>query len=262
MKPACLFCFLVSFAAGVPAQQTEAAAPTLTVRSTLVLAPVLVKTKKGQVIFDLTAEDFLVTDNGVLQNPTLVQDTDSQPLALAIVVETGGAGALHLSDYRQLDAILDSLVGGVEHRVSLIGFDSAPHLLTVFTPDTTVVSGQLASLMTRLADFMEKEQVRRSQMMAALTYPMVLIGVAVLAVTFLLVFVIPMLSGVFKDLGAALPLPTVLLLPRLVIPLDAARRAAPRRAARPRRPAPARRAAAGRMLCGASRTGGIRSTSF
>ena len=74
------------------------------------------------------------------------------------------------------------------------------------------VSGQLASVMTRLADFMEKEQVRRSQIMAALTYPLVLVSVAVLAVTFLLVWVIPMLSGVFKDLGSSLPLPTVLLL--------------------------------------------------
>lgn len=74
------------------------------------------------------------------------------------------------------------------------------------------VSGQLSGVMTRLADFMEKEQVRRSQITAALTYPMVLIGVAVLAVTFLLVFVIPMLSGVFKDLGSQLPLPTVILL--------------------------------------------------
>lgn len=74
------------------------------------------------------------------------------------------------------------------------------------------VSGQLSSVMTRLADFMEKEQVRRSQILAALTYPMVLIGVAILAVTFLLTFVIPKLSGVFKDMGAALPAPTVMLL--------------------------------------------------
>jgi type II secretory pathway component PulF len=74
------------------------------------------------------------------------------------------------------------------------------------------VSGQLASVMSRLADFLEKEQVRRSQIMAALTYPMVLISVATLAVTFLLTFVIPKLSGVFNGLGAALPLPTVLLL--------------------------------------------------
>src|SRR5581483_7817449 len=40
------------------------------------------------------------------------------------------------------------------------------------------VSGQLASVMERLAAFLEKEAVRRSQIMAALTYPMVLISVA------------------------------------------------------------------------------------
>lgn len=74
------------------------------------------------------------------------------------------------------------------------------------------VSGQLAGVLMRLADFLEKEQVRRSQIMAALTYPAVLITVAVLAVAFLLVWVIPQLSGVFKDMGSALPLPTQALL--------------------------------------------------
>lgn len=74
------------------------------------------------------------------------------------------------------------------------------------------VSGQLAGVMTRLADFLEKEQVRRSQILAALTYPAVLITVAIVAVTFLLTFVIPRLQDVFKDMGAALPLPTRMLL--------------------------------------------------
>jgi VWFA-related protein len=146
MSPACISCLLICLASGAPAQKTEPGTPTLTVRSTLVLAPVLVKTKEGQVVFNLSADDFLLTDNGVSQNVTLVQDTDSQPLALAVVVETGGAGALHLSDYQQLDAILDALAGGAEHRVALIGFDSSPHLLTPFTPDTAVASDRLASL--------------------------------------------------------------------------------------------------------------------
>lgn len=74
------------------------------------------------------------------------------------------------------------------------------------------VSGQLAGVLMRLADFLEKEQVRRSQIMAALTYPAVLISVAALAVTFLLTWVIPQLSGVFKEMGSALPLPTKVLL--------------------------------------------------
>jgi VWFA-related protein len=152
MRPARILCLFSCLAATrapaqqTPAQQAETAPTKLTVQSTLVLAPVLVKTRERQVILTLTADDFRLTDNGVPQNLTLVQDTDSQPLALAIVVETGGAGARHLADYGQLDAILDALVGGVEHRVAVIGFDSGPHLLKPFAPDLDVASRQLTDL--------------------------------------------------------------------------------------------------------------------
>jgi VWFA-related protein len=145
----CLLPWLVAVSAPAqqtPKQQVENEQPTLTVQSTLVLAPVLAKTRTGQVILKLTADDFRLTDNGVPQKLTLVQDTDSQPLALAIVVETGGAGASHLADYGQLDAILDALVGGVPHRVALIGFDSRPHLLKPFASNTDIASRELENL--------------------------------------------------------------------------------------------------------------------
>jgi VWFA-related protein len=112
----------------------------------LVQAPALVKTKAGQVMLKLAADDFFLTDNGVPQALTLDRGTDLEPLALAVVVETGGAGANHLVDYQQLDAILDALVGGVEHRVAVVGFDSKPHLLRPFEPGTAHASQQLASL--------------------------------------------------------------------------------------------------------------------
>ncbi|HUB20058.1 MAG TPA: VWA domain-containing protein [Acidobacteriaceae bacterium] len=119
---------------------------TLTVESRLVEVPVLVKTKSGQVVFALTAKDFAVSDDGAPQTIRLEEDTDREPLALAVVVETGGAGARHLADYEQLDAILDALVGNVEHRVALIGFDSKPHLVVGFTHQTDAVSEQLSRL--------------------------------------------------------------------------------------------------------------------
>jgi len=74
------------------------------------------------------------------------------------------------------------------------------------------VSGQLSGVMTRLAEFLEKEAVRRSQILSALTYPAVLIMVAISAVVFLMTFAIPRLAPVFKDMGADLPLPTTLLM--------------------------------------------------
>jgi VWFA-related protein len=128
------------------AQESVSAQPAITVRSTLVMVPVFVNTKKGQPVFDLDADDFRLTDNAVQQTLTLEKDTDSQPLALAVVVETGGAGVNHLSDYQGLESILDALIGDVEHRVALVGFDSAPHLIIPFTQKTEDVSRALATL--------------------------------------------------------------------------------------------------------------------
>jgi VWFA-related protein len=149
MKSACtvslLLCLTPLFIWGQQSG-TDPDQPTLTVRSTLVQVPVLVKNKTGRVVFELTADDFLVTDNGVRQKTTLDADTDSQPLALAIVVETGGAGAQHLRDYGQLDSVLDALIGNVEHRIAIIGFDSVPHLLMPFAPRTADASQQLVGL--------------------------------------------------------------------------------------------------------------------
>jgi VWFA-related protein len=147
MRSACTLTLLLCVPAlGVRAQQSDTGQPTLTVRSTLVEVPVLVKAPGGQTVFELTAGDFVLTDDGIPQHLTLDPDTDWQPLALAICVETGGAGARHLMDYSALDAILDALLGNVEHRVAVIGFDSAPRLLMSFSPDTAAASQQLASL--------------------------------------------------------------------------------------------------------------------
>jgi hypothetical protein len=94
----------------------------------LVLVPVLVKTKAGEVVFSLTADDFILTDDRVPQPLQIELDTDSQPLALAVIVQTGGQGGFHLRDYRDLGAVLAAVIGDVPHRVAVIGFDSKPRV--------------------------------------------------------------------------------------------------------------------------------------
>lgn len=128
------------------AQQGDQAPPAVKVRSNLVMVPVFVSMKRGQAVLDLTGNDFVLTDNGIPQIVTLEEDTDSQPLALAIVVETGGDGATHLADYRELDSILDALVGNVERRVAVIAFDGKPHLVAPFSSKTEDASRALAGL--------------------------------------------------------------------------------------------------------------------
>src|SRR5437879_5548826 len=103
MKFVCALIFLFFVTPPGVAQESQSSQSKLTVHSTLVMAPVFVTTKDGHIVFNLEAEDFRLTDNGVPQLVRLEQDTDSEPLALAVVVETGGAGASHLNEYRELD---------------------------------------------------------------------------------------------------------------------------------------------------------------
>jgi VWFA-related protein len=120
--------------------------PTLATRSNLVIVPVLVKSKAARIIFLLTADDFILRDNGVSQAVRIEEGALGQPLALAVIVQTGGQGAAHLHDYRNLGAILDAVIGGVSHRVAVIAFDSKPRIEQDFTPDTDTAAETIAGL--------------------------------------------------------------------------------------------------------------------
>jgi hypothetical protein len=121
-------------------------AASITVSSSLVIVPALVRAKSGQLIYTLKANDFILTDDGIEQNLRLEENTGDQPLALVIVVETGASGAAHLDDYRNLAAMLDSMVGRVEHKVAVVGFDSTPTLLHGFTPNLDFITHSLNEL--------------------------------------------------------------------------------------------------------------------
>jgi VWFA-related protein len=108
--------------------------------------PTLIKTASGEPVFGLTANDFIVTDDGIEQKLSLQEGTDSQPLALVIVVQTGGAGGRRLDSYRRLGPLLDSIVGAVPHHVAVVGFDSKPHIEAEFTADLNHVAEVMANL--------------------------------------------------------------------------------------------------------------------
>ena len=114
--------------------------------STLVLVPALVKTKSGETVFSLSANDFILKDNGVPQTLHLETDTDSQPLALVVIVETGGQGTQHLRDYGNLGAELDAVIGDVRHLVAVVSFDSKPRIAQDFTDNTDVAAKAIATL--------------------------------------------------------------------------------------------------------------------
>jgi VWFA-related protein len=128
-----------------PAQPTSQT-PTLSSQSTLVIVPALVRNKAGELIFTLSADDFVLTDDGIPQKLTLEQDTGGEPLALVVDIEGGGAGARELAKYAALRPMIESVVGGVPHQVAIVGFDSSPVLVQDFTPDIDLAARGIQAL--------------------------------------------------------------------------------------------------------------------
>lgn len=74
------------------------------------------------------------------------------------------------------------------------------------------VSGTLNSIMLRMSIHYEKENKINNKVKNAMIYPFVLSIVAVVAVVFILVYVMPTFQGIFEDTGTTLPWSTKLLL--------------------------------------------------
>ena len=72
--------------------------------------------------------------------------------------------------------------------------------------------GVLETTLRRLSEFLAESQEFRDTLVSALIYPVMLTGVGAAAVVFLMTFVIPRFATIFKDLGATIPLPTLILL--------------------------------------------------
>lgn len=68
--------------------------------------------------------------------------------------------------------------------------------------------GILDTILMRLATFMEKNDALIRKVKGAMIYPGVILSVAFIAVTTLLLFVIPVFQNLFGSVGLALPMPT------------------------------------------------------
>jgi type IV pilus assembly protein PilC len=70
------------------------------------------------------------------------------------------------------------------------------------------IGGILDGVLLRLADQLERDQDLRRKIRSALTYPVVVLILAILAASFMLIFIVPVFAKMFQDLGGTLPLPT------------------------------------------------------
>lgn len=89
--------------------------------------------------------------------------------------------------------------------------DIFPKLL-ISMVESGEISGNLDEMFLRMSVHFEKENKINNKVKSALTYPMVIGVVAILAVLLIMIFVMPIFIGMFEDQGVTLPLITRMLI--------------------------------------------------
>jgi VWFA-related protein len=143
--PLARYIFL-SFLAGALGLGHAQQIPTLRTRTNLVLVPTLVETRAGEPVFNLTAKDFAVTDNGVEQKIHLDTETYAQPISIVVLLQVGRSAVREFYKYQGLPTMIDALAGNTKHRVAVVEFDSRPKMLQDFTTSPSAIQQAIYSI--------------------------------------------------------------------------------------------------------------------
>jgi VWFA-related protein len=144
---------------GQPIQQAPPDAQAkLKVQVALVNMPVTVRNVKGEMVHDLDAKDFRITDNGVLQR-ILHFDLGGDPVSVVILIETSSRIDPLLPQMRKTGILFTQTVMGPEGEAAVVGFNDAVDKLQDFTTngdsiEEVVTQLQSGSSGSRLYDAM------------------------------------------------------------------------------------------------------------
>jgi VWFA-related protein len=129
-----------------PAASPDDQSYTLRTQANVVLVPTTVQTKKGDMLYALKPEQFVVEDNGVPQTIHLDEDTDSLGLSLVVVVQCSRSAGWEFTKLDGLGEMIDGLAGGAPREVAFVTYESAPLLLGKFSSSPEAMSRALGQL--------------------------------------------------------------------------------------------------------------------
>jgi len=153
---------------------------------------------------------------GMAQHRLICIRTLSFLLTAGIPLDRALAVSAQLSESalfgQSLQEVLRAIKGGKSLSSAL---ESHPRLFPRFYVSMIragETSGNLGGVLTQLADYQESANELRSHLISSMIYPALLLLVGGISVLFLMEFVVPKFATVFQQAGAALPLPTQILL--------------------------------------------------
>ena len=111
---------------------------------------------------------------------------------------------------KTLKKIKESVESGETFADSLKKFPKVFNELFINMVAAGEAGGILDVILQRLSAYMEKMAKLKSQVKGAMTYPAITLLVALIVITIILVFVIPVFAEMFADFGSTLPGPTLI----------------------------------------------------
>ena len=115
------------------------------VRTEEVTAPVTVRDRMGEMVFDLTKKDFHVYDNGVEQTIDHF-DLGGDPLSIVLVVETSSHIEALLPAVRRTGIVFSQTVMAKTAEAAVLGFDDTLNMLEKFTTDPEQIQSTINHL--------------------------------------------------------------------------------------------------------------------
>lgn len=150
-----------------------------------------------------------IKDLSVMSRQLATMIAAGLPLLKALTILAGQ------SENPKLAEVLDEVRTGVEEGATFS--DSLAKHPRTFPPlfvnlvRAGEVGGFLETSLDSVAKNYEKEVQLRATIVSALTYPVVVLIMALLAVVGMITFIVPIFQNLFDDLGGTLPLPTLIL---------------------------------------------------
>lgn len=128
---------------GVPVQQ--APKNEIKVQVALVTTPVTVRNSRGEMVHNLDAKDFRVTDNGSAQKISHF-DLGGDPISLVILVETSSRIEPLMPEIRKSGILFTQTVMGPTGEAAVVGFNDSVDKLEDFTSNADQIESTIANL--------------------------------------------------------------------------------------------------------------------
>ncbi len=113
---------------------------------------------------------------------------------------------------RIVQSINDDVTGGSKLSSSLLRWPHVFPPLMIALIKASEVSGTMGLMLGRVSNYLTKELKTAKQIKGAMTYPCVMMTLAIVITIFLMTFVLPRFAAIYSNRSAALPMPTQIML--------------------------------------------------